>query len=127
MPQDADKLGNISQETANAATLPVVSEYNRRESPTQPPADAVQQKLSMEIWGKPAQGSSIPSVKAYRENILPLAQHGPRGIRFTTDTAPTPGSGKPFEARWYEGTQGVDKKASGVVAIKVLSLLNFQP
>jgi hypothetical protein len=41
--------------------------------------------------------------------------------------APTPGSGKPFEARWYEGTQGVDKKASGVVAIKVLSLLNFQP
>ena len=71
--------------------------FHRLESPSQTSADAVQQVLSGEIWGKEARGSNIPSVKAYRNHI----PAGSRGIEFTTPVAPQRGSGTPYEARWY--------------------------
>jgi hypothetical protein len=46
--------------------------FHRLESPTQTTAVASQQVASGEIWGAPARGSNIPSVKAYR-NSLPQA------------------------------------------------------
>jgi hypothetical protein len=71
--------------------------FHRLESPTQTSADAVRQVKSGEIWGRPARWSNIPSVKAYRQRIPP----GERGVEFTTPVAPHPGSGSPYEARWY--------------------------
>jgi hypothetical protein len=71
------------------------------------------QQQNGEIWGRPARGSSLASVKAYRD-ALPAAQNG---IEFVTTVAPTPGSGTPFEARWYEGTPGVTKNAQGYAVI----------
>jgi len=109
---------------SNLAAQP---EFNRRESPTQTPADAIAQAISMEIWGQPAQGSNLPSVKAYRESHLPLARHGPRGVLFATDIAPTLGTGTPFEARWYGGSAGVLDKPNGFVAIPIISFVNLQP
>jgi hypothetical protein len=61
--------------------------------------------------GKPARGSDIPSVKAYRGNL----PNNARGVEFETSVAPTKGSGSPYEARWYVGTSGVTLLAiSGV-------------
>jgi hypothetical protein len=97
--------------------------YHRKESPTQTPADAMLQVSSMEIWGRPARGSHIPSVKAYR-GILPSSG---RGVEFTTLVSPTPGSGTPFEARWYENTRGVMRKHSDFVAIPASTVINRQP
>lgn len=71
--------------------------YHRLESPTQTSATAILQEKSQELWGRPARGSNIPSVKAYR-GPLPAAQ---RGIDIETDLAPEKGSGTPHEARWY--------------------------
>jgi hypothetical protein len=84
--------------------------FHRIESPTQTTADADEQKKSGEIMGKPARGSGIPSVKAYRGKLSSR-----RGIEFDTSVAPTPGSGTPHEARWYDGTPGVrSTQVSGI-------------
>ena len=77
--------------------------FHRVESPTQDRAVAALQTRSFEMWGRPAQGSSLPSVKAYR-NALPQTR---RGVEFCTGSSPTPGSGTPYEARWYLGSPGV--------------------
>ena len=65
--------------------------YHRKESPTQTSADAKAQQKSGEIWGRPANSSIFPTVKAYR-NALPASD---RGVEFTTGVAPTPGKGSP--------------------------------
>jgi hypothetical protein len=80
--------------------------FHRQESPTQTKADADQQQLSGEIWGGPARGSLLPSVKAYR-SALPASV---RGIEFDTAVRPTPGSGTKHEARWYTSSPGVSTK-----------------
>jgi hypothetical protein len=113
----------MSGATTGGHALAQGSSYHRDESPTQTKADALQQQASMEVWGRPARGSSIPSVKAYR-NQLPPAD---RGIDFDTLVPPTPGSGTPFEARWYENSPGVIRKQADFVAIPVTALTNKQP
>jgi hypothetical protein len=66
------------------------------------------QEQSREIWGRSARGSSQPSVNAYPGNLPDR-----RGIEFTTDIAPMPGSA-PNEARWYwEWCPGVLAAAEG--------------
>ena len=78
--------------------------FHRRESPTQTRADAVRQVASGEIWGRAARGGANPSVKAYRNSLPPQL----RGIEFTTPVPPHPGSGSPYEAKWYHpDTPGV--------------------
>jgi hypothetical protein len=86
--------------------------FYRLESPTQTTADANAQQSSGEIMGKPARGSSIPSVKAYRGKITA----GVRGIEFDSSVSPAVGSGTPYEAKWYLGfTTGVSSRTiSGV-------------
>jgi len=69
--------------------------FHRVESPTQAKAVAKRQEKSLEVWGLPARGSSLPSVKAY-----PGALSQGRGVEFTTDIEPYSGSA-PNEARWY--------------------------
>jgi len=87
------------------ATQPKATQmsYHRLESSTQTSADAKQQKASGEIWGRAPSTSVFPIVQAYR-NQIPV---GLRGIEFETSTAPTPGCGTPYEARWYPKTPGV--------------------
>lgn len=82
--------------------------FHRLESPTQTPADANQQLLSHEIWGRSARGSDIPSVKAYRGKLPSSVD---RGVEFESDAHPTRGSGTPYEARWYVGTADVIQRA----------------
>lgn len=100
--------------------------FHRLESPTQTAADAVVQVASGEVWGAAARGSSIPSVKAYR-NQIPT---GARGIEFTSNIAPAVGSGSPFEARWYyPHTPGVlyrNKNGFDYAAINA-AIRNLQP
>jgi len=122
MPEGDKDAGRYPQENGNAAAI---FEFNRRESPTQSAADAILQGHSMEIWGGPARGSSIPSVKAYRESKHALA--GNRGVMFDTMVRPTSGSGTPFEARWYDGTIGVMQRPQGFVAISITGFRNLQP
>jgi hypothetical protein len=103
------------------------SEYGpfyRLESPTQTPETAALQESSGEIWGHSAQGSDIPSVKAYNG---PLPE-GARGIEFTTDTPPTPtGMIKPGQiAQWYSGSPGVEDIDSNTVRIRCTVTLNTQ-
>jgi hypothetical protein len=74
-----------------------VGPYHRKASATQTHSDALKQKASGEIWGKPARGSSIPSVKAYFSGLPP---HQP-GVEFTTTVAHDPRYSTPIEARWY--------------------------
>ncbi len=102
-------------------------EFNRRESPTQTVADARLQALSGEIWGLPGRQSDIASVKAYREATARLADHGQRGVMFSTAVLPTPGGGSLYEARWYEGSPGVVHKSGAFVAIPINGFLNLQP
>ena len=100
--------------------------FHRLESPTQTVEDALQQVASGEIWGRPARGSNIPSVKAYR-NTLPA---GERGIQFTTEIAPHVGSGTPYEARWYyPNTPGVllRHKSNEDFAAITADVTNLQP
>ncbi len=104
--------------------------FHRLESPTQTVNDALLQQASNEVWGRPARNvaqSNLPSVKAYR-NSLP---NGQRGIEFDTPVNPTPNSGSPFEARWYDGTNGVLQRtdASGTdhAAIPLSRFVNGQP
>jgi len=98
--------------------------YNRCESPTQTLSDAAQQVASMEVWGRAARGSGLPSVKAWRNHSRPPS---PRGIEFCSGVAPTPGKGTPFEARWYEGTPGVLNRQNGIyAAIPITYIKNTQ-
>ena len=104
--------------------VPGVPVFHRVKSPTQTRTIAAQQVSSMEIWGAPARGSSIPSVKAYR-TALP---DGRRGVEFCSTIAPAVGSGSPYEARWYLGsTPGViPKSGSSYAAIPVSYIKNTQ-
>jgi hypothetical protein len=100
--------------------------FHRLESPTQTRADALQQVASGEVWGAPARGSDIPSVKAYR-NSLPAGQ---RGIEFTTSVHPQKGSGTRYEARWYHphtpGTMKRTRNGKDYAAIPA-AVTNHQP
>lgn len=97
--------------------------FNRCESPTQTRNDAAQQVASMEVWGAAAQGSPFPSVKAWRNATRPPS---PRGIEFCTTIPTTPGTGTPYEARWYQGSAGVINKTSTHVGIPVYYIKNTQ-
>jgi len=103
-------------------------EYNRQETRSQTPADALKQQSSMEIWGQAPRGGGIPCVKAYREAepTVSLSMRGGRGVLFNT-VVPAYGKGDPYEARWYEGQPGVIQKGNGFVAIPVSHFLNLQP
>jgi hypothetical protein len=99
--------------------------FHRLESPTQTKQDALLQVNSGEIWGKAARGSNIPTVKAYRRAI----PAGERGVEFTTDIMPEPGSGSPYEARWYfPFTPGVIQRTANGVDYAVISAVvsNYQ-
>jgi hypothetical protein len=100
--------------------------FHRRENgTTQTTTVAKMQEASREIWGLPARGSAKPSVKAY-PGKLPNC----RGVEFTTDLEPQPGSA-PNEARWYwQWTPGVQLRQKGgndYACIGVTSFTNCQP
>jgi hypothetical protein len=102
--------------------------FHRVENPTtQTRAIAELQETSREIWGLPARGSGQPSVKAYPG---PLTEEKGRGIEFTTDIKPQPGSA-PNEARWYwewcPGVQLRQKEGKDFACIGVTSFKNMQP
>ena len=94
-------------------------------STTQTRAIARMQELSREIWGRPARGSGLPSVKAY-----PGSLPNRRGVEFMTDIEPMPGSA-PNEARWYwEWCPGVElrqKNGEDYACIGVTTFSNMQP
>jgi hypothetical protein len=78
----------------------------------------------MEVWGAPARGSNTPSVKAYRSATVPPVA---RGIEFCSAVVPTPGSGTPYEARWYLGSPGViARQGSTFAAIPISYIKNTQ-
>jgi hypothetical protein len=124
MSQGDKESGGSSPGTNHA---PSVYEFNRCETPTQTPADALAQQTAMEIWGRIPYGGSVPTVQAYRENHRPLAINGPRGILFNSVPRPTPGTGTPFEARWRLGSPGVSARLGGFAAISLSRFLNLQP
>jgi hypothetical protein len=100
--------------------------FHRVENPTtQTKEVAEEQEKSQEIWGRPARGSALPSVKAY-PGSLPAG----RGVEFTTDVDPQPGSA-PNEARWYlnwtDGVQLRQKDGNDFACISVTSFTNMQP
>lgn len=76
--------------------------YHRLFSPSQSLETAVYQAYSEEIWGKPARGSNIPSVKAYGGSL----PSNKAGIEFETDIVPHIGSA-PNQPKWYLGSPGV--------------------
>jgi hypothetical protein len=100
--------------------------FHRVENPTTQTSEiAKMQEASREIWGLPARGSSQPSVKAY-----PGSLPDRRGVEFTTDIEPQPGSA-PNEARWYwqwcTGVQLRQKDGKDYACITVTSFKNCQP
>jgi hypothetical protein len=101
--------------------------FHRVETPSQPRAVAALQEKSGEIWGLPARGSGQPSVKAYPG---PLTEEDGRGIEFTTDIEPMPGSA-PNEARWYWewciGVQLRQMDGKDFACITWTSFKNMQP
>ncbi|MBV1797148.1 hypothetical protein [Siccirubricoccus sp. G192] len=106
-PTDVAASGNSAQNTGTQI-------YHRVETPTQTAATARKQALSGEVWGRPARGSGIPSVKAYFGPLVP----GQRGIEFTTPVPHDPNYSYPFEARWYYGhTPGVQLNNYGFAFI----------
>ncbi len=92
---------------------------------TQTKAIAKMQEISGEIWGLPARGSGQPSVKAY-PGCLPNR----RGVEFTTDIEPTPGSA-PNEARWHlewcPGVQLRQQDGRDFACISAIRFKNAQP
>lgn len=99
--------------------------FYRVENPTTQTREiAEMQEQSREIWGRPARGSGQPSVKAY-PGTLPNR----RGVEFTTDLKPMPGSA-PNEARWYwqwcPGVQLRHKNGEDFASISVTSFRNEQ-
>jgi hypothetical protein len=101
-------------------------QYHRLESPTHTKETALLQEQSQELWGKPARGSGLLSVKAYRGPLPKIA----RGIDAATDLAPHKGSGSPNDARWYfpdtPGTFLRKKNGIDFAAIKA-KVTNRQP
>lgn len=88
---------------------------------TQTKVIAKMQELSREIWGLPARGSAQPSVKAY-----PGSLSDRRGVQFTTDVEPMPGS-SPNEARWYwEWCPGVQLRQQGEKDFACIGVTNFE-
>lgn len=92
---------------------------------TQTKSIARMQEQSREIWGRSARGSGQPSVKAY-----PGSLPNRRGVEFTTDIKPMPGSA-PNEARWYwewcAGVQLRHKAGEDFACISVITFTNGQP
>jgi hypothetical protein len=117
---DGDASANVGSSAGQGAQV-----YHRGETPTgQTPAVARQQEQTREIWGQPAYGSNIPSVKAY---IGPLPA-GWRGVEFSTPVRPNPRHCTPWEARWYHGfTSGVTLNSNGFAVIPVSWFRNMQP
>lgn len=104
--------------------------FHRLESPSQTKSDALAQQQSMELWGAPGRNNSqsnLPCVKAYRSNL----PNGQRGIEFDTHVAPTPNSGSPIEARWYDSSPGVrqhtDANGNDFAVIPLSRFVNGQP
>jgi hypothetical protein len=99
--------------------------FHRVQSPTQTKEVAKRQEKTREIWGQPARGSSLPSVKAY-----PGILSQERGVEFTTDIEPNPGSA-PNEARWYwnwnPGVELREEKGKEYACITVKTFKNMQP
>ena len=56
-----------------------LGQFNRRESPTQTPATALQQVLAGEVWGRTPRNGLGPAVQAYIGKLRNC-----RGIDFTT-------------------------------------------
>lgn len=79
------------------------------------------------MWGRAPRGSGQPAVKAY-PGALP--EWKGRGVEFTTDIYPGPGSA-PNEARWYwEWCAGVElrqKDGNDFACIRWTSFKNMQP
>lgn len=94
---------------------------------TQTTAIAKLQESSGEIWGLPARGSGQPAVKAYPG---PLTADKGRGVEFTTDLEPMPGS-SPNQIQWYwEWTAGVQlrqKEGKDFACITWTRFKNMQP
>lgn len=121
-------IGRGRMVAAGGSNAPVVKGtagtplFHRVETPTQTRHDAAQQVASMEMWGAAAQGSHIPTVKAYRGALPPR-----RGVEFCSAVPPTPGRGSPYEARWYPGTAGVTmRQGSSHAAIPIYYIKNAQ-
>jgi hypothetical protein len=96
--------------------------FHRVENPrTQTRAIARLQELSHEVWGRPARGSGLPSVKAY-PGILPDRT----GIEFDTDVKPRSGCA-PNEARWYlELTPGVQLRQENHEDFACIAVTRFR-
>lgn len=94
--------------------------YHRLESPTQTEAVAQLQQASGQVWGRAANTSTFPTVKAYRG---PLPSNK-RGIEFETDIPPTKGAGNPYEADWYPCLPGINPCSPGVTHL-VYGGINF--
>ena len=92
-----------------------VGPYHRKANPrTQTHSDALKQKASGEIWGKPASGSPFPSVKAYFAGLPPQQP----GVEFTTPVVHDPRYSTPIEARWYyPHTAGTSLNVHGYAVI----------
>jgi len=102
--------------------------FHRVQNPhTQTAKIAKMQELSGELWGLPARGSGQPAVKAYPG---PLTEDKGRGIEFTTDIEPMPGS-SPNQAQWYwKWTPGVElrqQNGKDYACIAWTSFKNMQP
>jgi hypothetical protein len=102
--------------------------FHRVQNPTTQTTEiAKMQERSGELWGLPARGSGQPSVKAYPG---PLTADKGRGVEFTTDIEPMPGSA-PNEARWYWewciGVQLRQKDGKDFACITWTSFKNMQP
>lgn len=100
--------------------------FHRVENPTsQTSFVARKQEQSQEIWGRPARGSGQPSVKAYPGPLSVI-----RGVEFTTDVVPMPGSA-PNEARWYwqwcAGVELRQEHGEDFACISVSNFKNMQP
>jgi RHS repeat-associated protein len=80
--------------------------FHRLESPTQTAEIAAAQQASGEIWGRTPRGGDVPTVQAY-EGPLP---EGTRGVEFTTDAPPSSVNPGSSEARWREGSPGVESR-----------------
>jgi hypothetical protein len=99
--------------------------YNRRESPTQTPATALQQVASGEVWGRTPRNGLGPAVQAYRGDL-----QSRRGINFTTIIDPHRTEASPFEVRWYlnidDGVEHRSKDGEDFACVKAV-VTNLQP
>lgn len=78
--------------------------FHRNEATYQTAEIAKQQVNSQEIWGRTPRDGFAPTVQAYR----PLGVKQARRIEFSTDARP--GAESPYEAWWYLGGEGVERR-----------------